>query len=210
MLCPRPHSSCFVTHGCCCANFGCKHAGKHQESQTPGCSSTTSMQSKPFSMNAATYWWKPFALLNAPSTSAYIGGAKLHEKPGGFSLATFCDPLERVLGHSCRSRSLQILLGITGDHSPWPTCQSWFPDQLHQLRLRKLFTSAASASSYSNAARSLADALETCTELHLDFRRSGPSEAARGKKHVSLNILKWSQMPLLARAWKAHEITSNN
>ena len=24
MLCPRPHSSCFVTHGCCCANFGCK------------------------------------------------------------------------------------------------------------------------------------------------------------------------------------------
>ena len=77
--------------------FWVQTAGKHQESQTPGCSSTTSMQSKPFSMNAATYWWKPFALLNAPSTSAYIGGAKLHEKPGGFSLATFCDPLERSL-----------------------------------------------------------------------------------------------------------------
>ena len=87
-------------------------------------------------------------------------------------------------------RSLQILLGITGDHSPLAHLSIVIPDQLHQLRLRKLFTSTASASSYSNAARSLADALETCTELHLDFRRSGPSEAARGKKHVSLNILK--------------------
>ena len=59
------------------------------------------------------------------------------------------------------------------------------PDQFFQLRLKKLFTSAASASSYSNAARSLADALETCTELHLDFRRSEPREAAWGKKNVS-------------------------